>query len=148
MIWLTDDRDWQYNLKNALRVWFALLGRLVKRCETCNIYQMYQFFRDPLKWRHNERHGVPNHQHIDCLLNHLFRCRSMKTPKLRVTGLCEGNPPVTVGFPSQRAGNAENASIWWRHHAVDSIENASWFVWFVCSSSSVLLRWLWCKYAN
>ena len=24
--------------------------------------------------------------------------------------------PVTGGFPSQRASNAENASIWWRHH--------------------------------
>ena len=29
---------------------------------------------------------------------------------------CEGNPPVTGGFPSQRASNAENVSIWWRHH--------------------------------
>ena len=27
-----------------------------------------------------------------------------------------GNPPVTGGFPSQRASNAENVSIWWRHH--------------------------------
>ena len=30
-----------------------------------------------------------------------------KNLKLRVTGLCDGNPPVTGGFPSQRAGNAE-----------------------------------------
>ena len=36
--------------------------------------------------------------------------------KLRVTGLCGGNPPVTGGFPSQRPSNEENASIWWRHH--------------------------------
>ena len=39
-----------------------------------------------------------------------------KKTELRVTGLCEGNPPVTGGFPSQRASNAENVSIWWRHH--------------------------------
>ena len=45
--------------------------------------------------------------------------RPKKTPKLRVTGLCEGNPPVTDGFPSQRASNAENVSIWWRHHELD-----------------------------
>ena len=32
-------------------------------------------------------------------------------------GLCEGNSPVTGKFPSQRASNAENVSIWWRHHA-------------------------------
>ena len=40
-----------------------------------------------------------------------------QTSKLRVTGLCKGNPPVTGGCPSQRASNAVNVSIWWRHHA-------------------------------
>ena len=50
------------------------------------------------------------------LLNRLFGRRSKKTPKLRVTGLCEGNSPVTGEFPSQMASNAENVSIWWRHH--------------------------------
>ena len=38
-----------------------------------------------------------------CLLKRLFRCRSKKTSKLRVTGLCEGKSPVTGEFPSQRA---------------------------------------------
>ena len=68
------------------------------------------------QWRFNERDGVSNHQPHQCLLNRLFRCRSQKTSKLRVTGLCEGNSPVTGEFPSQRASNAENVSIWWRHH--------------------------------
>ena len=44
---------------------------------------------------------------LDCLLNRLFRRRSKKTSKPHVTGLCKGNPPVTGGFPSQRASNAE-----------------------------------------
>ena len=44
------------------------------------------------------------------------RRRSKKTSKLRVTGLCEENSPVTSEFPAQRASNAENVSIWWRHH--------------------------------
>ena len=39
-----------------------------------------------------------------------------KTSKLRVTGLCEGNSPVTGEFPAQKASNAQNDSIWWRHH--------------------------------
>ena len=69
-----------------------------------------------LHWRHNERDGVSYHQRLYCLFNCLFRCRSMKTSKLRVTGVCEGNPPVTGGFPSQKASNAENVSIWWRYH--------------------------------
>ena len=42
-----------------------------------------------------------------------------KTSKLRVTVLCEWNPPVTRGFPSQRASNAENVSIWWRHRELN-----------------------------
>ena len=70
----------------------------------------------PLQWRHNELNDVLNHRRLDCLLNRLFRRRTKNTWKLRITGLSEGNPPVTGGFPSQRASNAENVSIWWRHH--------------------------------
>ena len=44
------------------------------------------------------------------------RRRSKKTSKLRVTGLCAGNKPVTGELSAQRASNAENVSIWWRHH--------------------------------
>ena len=40
----------------------------------------------------------------------------MKTSKLCVTGLCAGKSPVTGEFPTQRANNAENVSIWWRNH--------------------------------
>ena len=69
-----------------------------------------------LRWRHNEQAGVSNHQPHHCLLNRLFRRRSKKTLKLRVTGLCVGNSPGTGEFPAQMASNAENVSIWWRHH--------------------------------
>ena len=65
---------------------------------------------------HNEGDGVSNHQRLVCFLNRLSRFRSKKTSKLRVTGYCERNPSVTGGFPSQRASNAENVSIWCRHH--------------------------------
>ena len=64
--------------------------------------------------RHNGHNGVSNHQPCDCLLNHLFRRRWKKSSKLRATGLCEGNSPVIGEFPTQRASNAENVSIWWR----------------------------------
>ena len=71
-----------------------------------------------LRWRHNDRDSVSNHQPHECLLNRLFRRRSKKTSKLRVTGLCPGNSPGTSEFPAQMASNAENVSIWWRHHDV------------------------------
>ena len=45
----------------------------------------------------------------------------MKTAKLCVTGLCEGNSPGTGEFRVQMASNAENVSIWWRHHDATDI---------------------------
>ena len=76
-----------------------------------------------LLWRHNGLDGVSNHQPDDCFLNRLFRRKSKKTSKLRVTGFCAGNSPVTGEFPAQMATYTENASIWWRHHGIsDEIE--------------------------
>ena len=72
-------------------------------------------FSNSLQWRHNGRDGVSNHRRLDCLLNFFFRRRSKKTSKLRVTGICEENSPVTGEFPIQWVSNAENISIWWRH---------------------------------
>ena len=69
-----------------------------------------------LRWHHNGHDGVSNHQPHDCLLNRLLWRRSKKTPKLLVTGLCEGNSSVAGKIPAQSAGDAENVSIWWRHH--------------------------------
>ena len=69
-----------------------------------------------LQWCHNEHDGISNHRHFDCFHNHLFRRRSKKISKLRITGLCEGNSQVTGEFQAQGASNVENVSIWWHHH--------------------------------
>ena len=86
----------------------------------------------PLQWRHNGHDGVSNHQPHDGLLHRLFRRKSTKISKLRVTGLCAGNSPVTGEFPSQRASNAENASVWRRHHDIHdysiTLEMYTWHV--------------------
>ena len=71
---------------------------------------------ESLHWRHNGHDSVSNHQPYCCLLNCLFRRRSKIISKLRVTGLCAGNSPETGEFPAQMASNAENFSVWWRHH--------------------------------
>ena len=75
-----------------------------------------KYWQGSLQWRHNDRDSVSNHQPHHCLLNRLFRRRSKKTSKLSVTGLCVGNSQGTGEFPAQMASNAENVSIWWRHH--------------------------------
>ena len=79
-----------------------------------------------LQWRHNEPYDISNHQHIDCLLKRLFWGTLKKTSKLRVTGLYEGNPPFTGGFPWQWATNPKNVAF------DDVIINHS-FIWLVLS---------------
>ena len=78
-----------------------------------------------LQWRHNGHNFISNLQSHDCLLNRLFRRRSKKTSKTRVTSLCAVNSPLAGEFPAQRASNAENVSIWWCHHGIND-QLCSW----------------------
>ena len=82
-------------------------------------------FGSALEWPDNEHDGVSNHRRLDYLLNRLFMPGSKKTSKLHVTDLCAGNSPVTGEFPTQRASNAENVSIWWRHRGMAKCGHSS-----------------------
>ena len=95
---------------------------------TCRRY-INQKWRTSLRWRHNGLDSVSNHQPPGCLLNRLFRRKSKKTSKLRVTGLCAGNSPGTGEFSAQMASYAENVSIWWRHH--DTHGTCPPFYWWI-----------------
>ena len=76
---------WYFNIIWTLSWFFTVCIWLTS--QACKIT------RNALHWRHNERDGVSNHQSRDCLLNRLFRRRSTKTSKLRITGLYVGNSP-------------------------------------------------------
>ena len=81
-----------------------------------------------LQWCHDEHDGFSNHRCLDCLCQH----RTEKTSKLCITGLHEANQPVTGGFPSQRASNMENVSIWWCHHVsicLFKFSDVTWVSW-------------------
>ena len=118
------------NNDNTVSGWYMKITKdaqyLFFKCKIWNMRWLYMSILDKiillyqawwsLQWRHNEHNGISNHQPDACLLNHLFRCSSKETSKLRITGLCAGNSPVTVEFPAQRASNTENVSIGWRHH--------------------------------
>ena len=74
------------------------------------------------------------------------RPRSKKTSKLRVTGLCERNSPVTSEFPIQRASNAEDVSIWLHHYELPQKNTREWFwqntLWLIIFSiHSLHLNW-------
>ena len=101
---------------------------------------METLFQRTLQWCQNEHDGISNHRRLSCLFNPFFRRRSKKTSKLRVTGLCEGNPPVTGGFPSQRASNGENVSIPWRLHE----SGMAGTNWPLCSYAKSII-WLACQ---
>ena len=85
--------------------------------------------RSTLRWRLNRHDSISNQQPHHCLLNRLFGCRSKKTSKLRVTGLCAGNSPGTGEFPAQMASNAENVSIWWRHYHITFLPGLHSRIW-------------------
>ena len=65
----------------------------------CHLCYIFTYTTRTLRWRHNDHDSVSNHQPHGCLLNRLFRRRSKKTSKLRVTGLCVGNSPGPMNSP-------------------------------------------------
>ena len=97
-----------------------------------DIFDIFSKWLTTLQWRHNGCDRVSNHQPYGCLLNCLFKRRSKKTSKLRVTGLCE--------FPAQRASNAEKGSIWWRHHENLMKYGTKWWDPY-CLGNIIISRW-------
>ena len=74
-----------------------------------------------LQLRHNGCDGISNHQPYYCWLNCFFQMQikeNIKAP--HHWPLCGGggDSAVTSEFPAQRAGNAENVSISWRHYEI------------------------------
>ena len=74
-------------------IWMAFSIIIRLAAFASNVIVFWLVWLITLQWRHNVPH--------ECFLNRLFRRRSQKTSKLRVTGLCEGNSPVTGEFPAK-----------------------------------------------
>ena len=104
-----------------LSVWLTHWG-LKKRLQMifCKI-SVNQPVQKPVIITMTSYSDVSNYQPHNCFLNRLFRRRSKKISKLRVTGLWGGNSPVTGDSPAQRASNTENVSIWWSHHVRNTL---------------------------
>ena len=95
--------QWWYHTEMSLR---NKSFSKVHRCKTtaiCNNVHITWDVPHSLHWRHNGRDSVSNHQSYDCLLKCLFRRRSKKISKRRVTGLCAGNSPESDEFTAQRS---------------------------------------------
>ena len=74
-----------------------------------------------IPWRHNWVRWRLKSPASRLFAQLFIQARIKKTSKLHVTGIGAGNSPVTGEFPAQMASNAVNVSIWWRHHAIASI---------------------------
>ena len=101
--------DWARQLQAETRKFWGLaplilwgltvgVAMLPNTCSPFLSVQRWITYRS-LQWRHSEHDGVSNHRHLDFFLNRLFWCTAKRTSKLRVNGLCQGNPPATGGFP-------------------------------------------------
>ena len=105
-----------------------------------------------IQWRHNDHDSVSNHQPHGCLLNRLFRRRSKKTSKLRVTGLCVGNSPGPVNSPhkgpvTQRIFPFDDVIMkWWPGMSAVT----GYVIWYVVQSAIWGLRKLtaFCRLQN
>ena len=127
-----------FSVHNSSSIFIGLLYRLTRACSNCveiAVKMKQNHCAQSLRWRHNQRDSVSNHQPHDCLPNRLFRRGSKKTSKFRVTGLCVGNSPGTGEFLAQMASHAENVSIWRRHHVFCNL----W--WWICRSFQCHLAW-------
>ena len=67
----------------------------------------------------HERRGVSNHQPHYCLLSNEFSLTTKAKSKPTLLIFCEGNPPVTGGFPSQKASDTENVYMSWHHPGLE-----------------------------
>ena len=68
-----------------------------------------------LRWRHNENDGVPNHQRLDI---YSTVCSNADQRKHQNSASLAFVREIHRWPKGQRASNAENVSIWWRHHVV------------------------------
>ena len=106
----------------AIQLWAARYNGsnrvgLIENWRQLILAQGHENMCKPLQWCHNERDRVSDHQPQDCSFHRLFRRRSKKTSKLCVPVSLWGEFTRRRWIPTQRVSNAENVSIWWRHHA-------------------------------
>ena len=90
---------WRHsNEKRRSRALFLLQSQY-HVCSDLKYEHPFNLVFETLHWRHNDHGGVSNHQPQGCLINRLFRRRSKKISKFRITGLCAGNSPGPVNSP-------------------------------------------------
>ena len=110
-------------MRNYLARWLYsrcmfLLIHVMKKPASLNSPAINQY-DTPLRWRHNGHDSVSNPSLTIVYSTVYSGADQRKHQSSRVTGLCAENSPGTGEFPAQMTSNAENVSIWWRHHDIE-----------------------------
>ena len=90
-----------------------------------------------LQWRHNDYDGAIITSlpiAYSTVYSGADQSKHQSSPSL---ALCAKNSPVTGEFPTQRASNAENVSIRWRHHVYGKLPLMLGQRWAIKSSRTV-----------
>ena len=116
-------------------IWTNAGVLLIDPCEH-NLVEFEWKYNNSLRWRHNGRDSVSNHQPHHCLLNRLYRRRSKKTSKLRVIGLCAAihRGPVNSRTNGQKRGKCFHLMTSSCFILENELENA------VCKMAVILTR--------
>ena len=84
-------------------------------CEIHGIFQTGSFL---LQWRHNESDYISNHRCLHCFSTVGPGADQRKDQSSASLASVRGVHRWRVNYPPKKASNAENVSIWWRHHVV------------------------------
>ena len=108
-------------IESACDIWWTWLWTQFCISSLCTEWHVYPINFDDNTKRHNS--DVIMSEMASQITGIAIACWTVcsgadqrKKLKPRIAGLCEGNQAVTGGFPSHMTSNAENVSIWWRHH--------------------------------
>ena len=121
---------------NGTPYWHSICDQIAswQSWGACNeITQRYRaptFHDVPLQWRHNDRHGVWNHQQFDGLLNYLFKLPSKKHQSPRYQPSVRGIHRWPVDFSHEGPANMGSVSLAWRHNGIGSASGSRDFTRF------------------
>ena len=101
-VWGSVKRPFLMNWFSSYKIKYYFCESEINCIKLFSLYIVFfktSYLERTLQRRHNGCDNVSNHQPHHCLLNRLFRRRSEKTSKLRVTGLCAGIHRRPVNSP-------------------------------------------------
>ena len=128
-------------IETLLLLWIAGV-QLPKHAQNCDLIRLFLFIQEQhiftrldyelrsifVKWITANRLSLQWHV-MNAIASQITSLRSVYSSvcsgsdqrkhqsSTALPSVSEGNSPVIGEFPAQKVSNAENVSIWWRHHA-------------------------------